>query len=112
MAIAAADRPRHPSSASVKITDSEADAVVFNSAARLFHAAAAAIMGAAPGPVYKRVELPSGGNAPKSRVISVHPFLAVGVSNAGRLRHHGELDAVPRGTEAVTCAPGRSHRGH
>jgi hypothetical protein len=77
VAIAAADRPRHPSSASVKITDWEADAVVFNSAARLFHAAAAAIMGPAPGPVYMRVELTSGGNAPKSKVISFDPFPAV-----------------------------------
>src|ERR1700761_5922774 len=76
LAIAAADRPRHSSSVSVEITDREASAFEFNSAERLFHAAAPAIIGPAPGPVYMRVELISGGNAPKSKVISLVLFFA------------------------------------
>ncbi|OOK83622.1 hypothetical protein BZL29_1456 [Mycobacterium kansasii] len=58
--------PNHGSVLSRVTIDSKQDAAVLSSTAMPFHAAAAATSSAAPAPAYMRVELTSGGRAPKS----------------------------------------------
>src|SRR4051794_32902314 len=65
-AIAAGVGPSQPSLVSPEITDWYDAAVERSSAANPSQAAAAASIGAEPGPEYIRMELISGGNAPKS----------------------------------------------
>ncbi|VAZ93859.1 hypothetical protein LAUMK35_02441 [Mycobacterium pseudokansasii] len=74
--MAAEDGPTHWSPVSWEITDWQMRAVVPNSSARSFHAAAAPISGPDPAQVYMRVELISGGNAAKPKTICA--LLSVG----------------------------------
>jgi hypothetical protein len=79
----------HCSVLSRVITESKADAAVINSAAMLFHAAAAASIGAAPAPAYIAAEFTSGGKAPKSTstVRSQSRAVTVGGGPVLPLRH-------------------------
>ncbi len=75
-AAAAADpAPVHCSPVNVPTIDSQEDAVVLSSAARLLQAVAAAMSGPEPAPAYMRLELISGGKAAKSRTIFLYPVL-------------------------------------
>lgn len=76
VAIADEEGPIHSSPVRLEIADWLAEAVVLNSSARLLKAGAAAIIGAAPAPVYMRRELISGGSAPKSKDIASLLFSA------------------------------------
>jgi hypothetical protein len=76
VAIATEDGPSHSPSVSSEITDWQAAAVMLSSAAVLFQADPAAIIGPDPGPAYMRAELISGGNAAKSKTISLNLFLS------------------------------------
>lgn len=76
--IAAEAGPVHCSPDSSEITECAVAAVDSNSAARLLQAEAADISGAEPAPLYIHAETISGGSAPKSKGIFVHPVLVGG----------------------------------
>src|SRR5690349_19995921 len=121
-AAAAADPPPvQLSVVSNETIDSHWVAVELTSAARLAYAAAAAMSGAAPGPMYTSVEVISGGIAAKSKTICLlAPFIRSNFASLNRarcldgrrFRHDDRLDAVARRAEAGTVACGRVHFGH